>query len=411
MIRTTAAALLFALLARGAAASDLHVRAPEAGPAVRVAKTRTMAVPGDTSLFARSGFDLLVIPPGKLEPETFARRGPLLRMRGGALERLRGLWSIAGTGSEPRAPYGERNPFVVLERSGSVGYGTEQLRAISLHALLSGAGEEKAIELPTGLRSPLLVRSGIRLLVTGYTYDEKEDRVAMQPPGRGREQAQNLVVYDIAGGKPLMLAMIERFTEHAENNLASAATTDGVLHMIAAEVLVTEDNRSRVHHLRFDPVRRAWLESRVLFERSEFTSTLTPQIVASGNTVDAFWHADGGATRGETDGLYAHRAGETTVWRLHDADGEYALLPNADGRGALLAGVATTPSEGGTVRWFLRGGAGWRSAGETDFGRTLYTLTTIGTEPFSLWRDADGAVHAAFTGPDGLVIADLELPN
>jgi len=249
------------------------------------------------------------------------------------------------------------------------------------------------------------------LLVTGYTYERGDERIVAAAPGLGEEQAQNIAIYDVAGAKPMMLAVVESFSEHAENNLASAATSDGVVHLIATEVLVGRGNTSRVHHLRFDPRRREWIGDDVLFVRSEFTSTNTPRVVAAGTTVDAFWLPEGGQDQLKSDGLYAHRIGEPTTWRLTDRRGEYAILPNADGRGALLVGVAMNPSREGRVRWFLRRGGTWSSAGESDFGMKLYTLNTTGTEPFALWRDRSGSIRAAFLASGKLVIAELKLPE
>jgi len=368
-------------------------------------------VAGDSKVFARSGFDPLVLIPGELDRKTSDWHGPLGRIRGDRLEKMSGEWSIAAGGSEPRATLGDREPFVVITGSETGGYGTEPVRAMMLHDLLAGKAEAAAMTLPTGLRSPSLVRSGIRLLAIGYTFEEPAESAVKGPPGAGVEQAQNLVIYDLAGGRPVMLATIERFSEHAENNLAAGVTNDGVVNLIATEVLVSQGNPSRVHFLQFDPRKQAWIGDRVLFERPEFTSTLTPRIVVQGAAVDAFWLPEGGARQLKSDGLYAHRIGEAKTWRLTGARAEYAVLPNADGHGALLVGVAVNPSADGKVRWFLRRGDTWTANGETDLGVTLYTLTNTGTDPFALWRDDAGNVHAAFESDEKLRIVDLKLPR
>lgn len=91
------------------------------------------------------------------------------------------------------------------------------VRARRYSELLAGTGVEKAIELPSGLRSPLLLRAGIRLLAAGYTFERKKDGVAAGPAGPGEARAHNLATYDLASGKPTMLAIRERLSEHAEN--------------------------------------------------------------------------------------------------------------------------------------------------------------------------------------------------
>jgi hypothetical protein len=405
------ALLIVAPISIAAGGGTIELRSPQKGAAVRLVGKREIRVPGDSSVFVRTGFEPLIFMPGEFDRQTFETRGPLAVIRGAKLEKLSGLWSIGAAGVEARAPLGEREPYVVLTGPALGGYGTEQVLAIPLGRLLDGAGEDAAIKLPTGLRSPLLVRSGIRLLATGYTREEKQDGVATMAPGAGVQQAQSVAIYDVAAGKPRMLGMVESFSEHAENNLASGVTQDGILHMIATEVLVSKNNHSRVHHLRFDTTRGVWLDARILFTRSEFTSTNTPRLVVTGDTVDAFWLPEGGSSKMSTDGLYAYRVGDATTWRLHDARGEYAALPNADGRGALLIGVAANPDRDGKIRWFLRRNATWISAGETDLGDTVYSLTIDGTEPFGLWRDSAGGVHAAFLQSEKLLIVDLKLPR
>lgn len=404
-------AVLAAFVVLMAADVTPTIRVPRRGPAVKLAATHTVPVPGDSSVFARSGFDPLLLIPGEMDRSTFESRGPLASIRAGKLEKMNGLWSIGLSGSEVRATLGDQEPFVVIRGSASGGYGSEPVHAMILHDLLAGKGEAEALDLPTGLRSPSLIRSGIRLFVTGYTYEEPSDRTVKATPGLGEEQAQNLVIYDLAGGRPVMLAMVERFSEHAENNLAAGVTKDGVLNFVATEVLVSHGNSSRVHLLRFDPSKRAWLGDQILFDRPEFTSTITPRVVTEGSTIDAFWSLHGGATKQKSDGLYAYRAGERAIWRLMETRGEYAVLPNADGRGAMLVGVAVNPSEDGKIRWFIRRGDEWKAAGETDLGVKLYTLTNTGTDPFALWRDTAGKVHAAFAGIDELRIIDLKLPQ
>ena len=403
---------LIASLAQPVASQTVDTRVPGEGPPVALINRQDIPVPGDASVFARSGFDPLVILPGEFDRDTFDSRGPLGVIRNGRLERMKGLWSIRSTGAEVRSTLGDSQPYVVISGSALEGYATERMHAMTLHDLLKGGGEKEALPLPPGLRSPLLLRSGIRLFAIGYSYDNKIAGAATMPAGDGREQAQNLVIYSVGGTQPTLVGLVERFSEHAENNLAAGVSEDGVLQLIAAEVLVSKGNQSRVFHLQYDPRQGRWLDKRMLFTRAEFTSTITPRIAVSGRAVDAFWLPDGGQDRGETDGLYVHRIGEPIIWRLTNSRGEYAVLPDADGRGTSLVGVATNPSLDGRIRWFVRRSGKWESAGETDLKTTLYTLSNSGTDPFALWRDArTGRVRAAFTTPQGAALFEVRLPG
>jgi hypothetical protein len=409
------------LLARADAGEPIrHAKADrprrEASPCrapVTLTKESLVKVPGDSNIIARSGFDLLVLPPGEMNRTTFEEHGPLAVIRAGRLEPLSGEWSISLSGTEPRCTSGGDDPIVVINGAASGGAGSNRVSAMTMRDLLAGHPQSAAIGLPTGFQSPLVVRSGQKLLVTGFTYESTGAGVAKMPEGSGGSggrQAPNLAIYDVSGGRPVMVGAIDSFSDHDSNNLASATTSDGIVHLIATEVLVGHGNSARVHYLRFDPRALKWLGDEVLAVRTDFTSTITPNLAASGSTLDAFWLPEGGSNTLPGDGLYAYRIGEKTVWRLTEARGEYAILPNADGHGAVLVGVAIHPSEDGKIQWFLRRGEGWFSAGQADLGTKLYTLTIDGTEPFALWRDpSSGTTHAAFSSPDGLQVAEVKL--
>jgi hypothetical protein len=145
--------------------------------------------------------------------------------------------------------------------------------------------------------------------------------------------------------------------------------------------------------------------------RAKFTSTSTPKIARQGDAIDAYWHAEGGASSYPEDGVYARRIGDPITWHLNHENSEFVVLEDADGHGATLIGAATHPSESGVVRWFLRRDSSWYDLGETDAGQKLYTMDNSGTDPFAVWRgEQPGVVHAAFNGIDHIVIEDLRLP-
>ena len=220
----------------------------------------------------------------------------------------------------------------------------------------------------------------------------------------------DVVLYNLSAGEPAVRAIAEGVSEHTTSNLSAGVTEDGIVHLLAAAVF-GRDNQSRVYHLRFDPGKSEWLESEVLFERSDFTGSITPCLVAEGRTVDAFWLRESGRDTLASNGLYAYRIGESAAWRLTNATGDYTVLPNADGHGALLVGVAINPHEDGRILWFIRRGDVWKTAGEIDLGVKLYTLCTSGNEPFALWRDPSGTIHAALLAEGGLHLIDLKLPE
>ena len=397
-------------LAETPAPKPPELRRPLDGPSIIVSKPKQLPAPGDTSYIARNGSELLAILPGVFDRQTLESQTPLATVRNGQFLRGEGVWSIGMTGDEPRAPLGEKDPYVVISGPARSGGGTNPLHAAPLSQLLTGAGESSALALPTGMKSPLVVRSGIRLFATGYEYTH--DTLAGQPAnGLADEDSPALVIYSLAGTKPQRLAMIRLFSDHAENNLAAAVTPDGMLHLLAAEVVMSTNNQARMHHLRFDPAAKKWLGDEIVWSRTDFTSAINPKLALSADKLDAFWLADGGEKTLPTDGLYTQRFGETALWRLTDARGEYAILPDADGKGSLLVGVALHPSEDGKLRWFVRRNNEWRTAGDTDLGAQLATNTIDGTEPFALWRDAAGNVHGAFNSLSGLQLIDIALPK
>ena len=87
-----------------------------------------------------------------------------------------------------------------------------------------------------------------------------------------------------------VLGTMPRFSDHTLNNAAVTRTSDGILHILGTEVLISHDNSSRVHYLRFDPAQSRWLGDDLLMVRAKFTSTSTPKIACIGESVDAFWH-------------------------------------------------------------------------------------------------------------------------
>ena len=206
-----------------------------------------------------------------------------------------------------------------------------------------------------------------------------------------------------------VLTTLPDFSDHNLNNAALTRTPDGLLHVLATAVLMSHDNSSRVHYLRFDPKSKKLLSNDVLMVRPQFTSTSTPRIARSGKDIDAYWHTDGGARPLPEDGIYAHRIGTHDAWHLIAETSEFAVLQDADSDGGTLVGAATRANESGVVRWFYRRHDQWYDIGQTDANEKLYTMVNTGTEPFALWR-GDGVVHAAFYGLSNVVVEDLQIP-
>jgi hypothetical protein len=380
-------------------------RRPAPGAVVALTNRRTIAVPGDSSAFARSGSPLLVFLPGTRRGED-GESGVAL-VRGDHLERLDGHWTISLTGVDLRSTLDSDDPIVVVSGGPAVP-GSEQARAISFTRLIAGASESEAMNLPTGLAAPAVVRARGGLLAAGLMTADTGLVGAMVRQLRDKG-LKDLDIYELRGPAPGRIATIKGFTDDGVD-LAAAVTPDGVVHLLATEARTSERARSSVRYLQFDPATRTWSPEQTLWARDDFTSSLEPRFVTTEGTLDAFWLADAGSDTLPTDGLYATRIGEAVAWRLTTTRGEYAVLPNADGHGALLVGVAMAPSEDGRIRWFIRRGKSWASAGETDLGTTLYTLTSEGTEPFALWRDpSTGSISAAFSARAGLLVCDVVL--
>ncbi len=377
---------------------------PAPGALVALTNRRTIAVPGDSSVFARSGSPLLVVLAGAKPGEDGSG---LALVRGDRLEPMNGHWTIGSTGVDLRSTLDGDDPIVVVP-GGPALPGSEEARAISLKSLVAGGSESVAANLPTGLHAPTVVRVRGRLLAAGYTTEEASVVGAMVRQLRDKGP-RDLDIYELGGPVRGKIATIKGFTDDGVD-LAAAVTPDGVVHLLSTEARTSERARSSVRYLQFDPATRTWSPERALWAREDYTSSLEPRLVATGRTLDAFWLAEAGNDTLPTDGLYTARIGEAVTWRLTTSRGEYAVLPDADGHGALLVGVAIAPSEDGRIRWFVRSGNSWASAGETNLGTTLYTLTSQGTEPFALWLDpSTGIIRAAFRAMDSLLICDVVL--
>jgi hypothetical protein len=390
----------------------LVLKSPEQSAALTLRIAKEISVPGDSAVIARSGIPPLILTPGTFSRDVRDGPGIVYALRGDVLVPTGGVWPTPLTGTEPRIALGSADPIVVISGSARAGFGTNELRAIPFSALASGKGVGDAVSLPEGMQSPMLLRADKHLVATGFTYGSDTANAAVLP-FEGRTEGQSLLsILDLSTpSSPVLIGAVSNFGDHQTNNLASAATEDGVVHLLGTEVSVEHNNSARVVYMQFDPHNHRWLDHRVLFVRTSFTSSINPRLVATLSGVDAFWLPEAGGSTLKDDGLYALHIGETTTWRLTSRRGEYAVLPDADGNGALLVGVAEKPNEDGRIRWFVRRKAIWYSAGETNLGKIVYTLIIDGTEPFALWRDeATQTIRAAFRSEKGLIVADITLP-
>lgn len=352
----------------------LPLKTPAAGDEVAIAARHDFDVAGEAILFARSGQPPVVI----------AGDGAVSIIRGNELVRA---GSFPGTSGEPRIVYGERDPYVVFGGSSA----TPVPAATVMSAIASGTA---AAPVSFGsAHSASVLRAGDQLFATGYASGD-------------------LAIFAIEPGGAKIIGSMPHFSDHQTNNLSAAATSDGIIHLLAAQVEVPHDNSARMHHLRFDPKTRKFVSDDVLFVRPNFTSTITPRLVRTGDTLDAFWLPDGGSEHYADDGLYALRIGAREAWHLTNKRAEFAVLPDADGNGALLAGAAENPNEDGRIRWFLRRDNVWTTAGETDLGTKLWTMKIDGTEPFALWRDeTTGGMRAAFLSDGHVTVVDLAISS
>jgi len=361
----------------------LNVRTPLADPSRTITMTGTRSLPIETSdelsIIARDGATPLTI---SVKPHYGSDTAEFVlhRLYPDRLESMPSLPVPGKSGTpigEPRCAYG-RAMDVLLAVPGARG------RMFYTTSLISPALEQA----PVDLDSQQVIVSSDGTYYVGL--DGKDLQV-------------------VRGSK--VLGTMPRFSDHTLNNAAVTRTSDGILHILGTEVLIPHDNSSRVHYLRFDPAQSRWLGDDLLMVRAKFTSTSTPKIARIGESVDAFWHNDGGSNTQPEDGLYARRIGEGETWHLVGERCEFVVLEDADGRGSTLIGAATKPSQSGIVRWFLRRGNAWYDLGSTDAGQKLYTLDNSGTEPFAVWRgEKPGTIHAAFNGIDHIVIEDLQLP-
>lgn len=263
------------------------------------------------------------------------------------------------------------------------------------------------------LDSEVPLRSPGRLFLAGLVFsgEEVDSAVAhlrtIQRPVRA---GHSIAIFEVdpATKAVTQLGTAGPFGDHSGGNVDSVVTEDGVIHLLGVEVLVGNENSSRIHHLRFDPAARKWEGDDVLQVRSSFTSVGNPRLLRyrfeGKERVAGFWSLSGGAQTYADDGFYAHQVGESAVVRLASESGAFAVLPLDGVRGELLA--ALNRERGDALEWFLRRSGSWRKLGVTKIPSDTYMVTMGSSDPFAIWIEGE-RVRAAFHHKDGLLLQEM----
>ena len=375
-------------------------KVPGVGVAVTATRISRVPVEGESSVFARSGADLLVVTGGEARP--------LQVLRGDRLDPIEVSWAPTPSVEDLRCTLDDQ-PFLVLPGNFWSPFNPTPGLAVSVRETSQGSQAAQPLRLPTPMEAPLVVDSGRHVLAAGYARRGGGSWTALVR-GLRDEGLLDLQVWSLALEKPQLLTTIPALDDSSPD-LAASGDDHGLLHLVVTWPRPSDGDVSIVRYREFDPVRRAWQNEQLLWARRTWTSRLKPRLFRTNGVLVAAWLAESGNDLPASDGLYVRALGDGVTWHLANVHGEYSVLPDADGRGGVLVGVATNPSMDGRVRWFLLRGSTWTANGGTDFGERLYTLGMSGTEPFALWRDAQGTVRAAFRTEGHILLADLSLPE
>lgn len=258
---------------------------------------------------------------------------------------------------------------------------------------------------------PLRWHGRVFLSGMGFPSDAGSSRVARMRTFRNPVYAtHSLCVYEVdsVSKQGTLLGVAGPFGDHAEGNLDSVVNDDGQIHMLAIEVLMGNDNSSRVHHIVFDTAAQRWDSDEVLQVRDHFTSVGRPRLVAGAAGVQAYWSYTGGANRFEDDGLYAYVVGDGFITRLSSTPGEFTILPGTSAGDDTLVALAPESPDGypSALEWFVHRAGRWRKLGGTALPADTYIGLLHGSDPFALWREGEW-IRAAFSHKGGLLVQSL----
>lgn len=255
---------------------------------------------------------------------------------------------------------------------------------------------------------PLAWKGGVLLAGMVYTRPDLPPEVAQTRTIERPVWAESSLAVaslDPQSGAVTLRGVAGPFGDHATRNVDAVLGADGKMHLLATEVLVANNNSSRVHHLVFEPEARRWESKEVLLVRQRFTSYAHPRLIrrieGTTETIDALWVCSDLTNHSPEDGLYAHRLGEAVVTHLSEQDGAFSAVHLKGEKGDLL--VALAPERSKTLEWFLLNDGRWQKLGTTDIpsGGLVHALGQ--PDGFAMWQEGD-LVRIAFGHADGLLV-------
>lgn len=227
----------------------------------------------------------------------------------------------------------------------------------------------------------------------------------------------------------------DHFTDHEIKTLDATVDDDGVLHLLAAEVLIANENSLRMHHLSFDTGASRWLGDDVVWSSEIFTSSVSPLVRRSSQGVEMLWNLSRSPDV-ETGGVFACSSSDPRIFRLTEReDGFLAALADPQPGVELVVGRvdpgfqsertpglsqqeqlmksleamnAARDAMESNVDWYLKRGGEWFLAGTTTVPARLYEVSD-GQTGFWLWPDDEGRLVAAFQTETGMIVQTMAL--
>jgi hypothetical protein len=283
------------------------------------------------------------------------------------------------------------------------------------------------------------VEDSIWVVGLGFNWQEWDgpsvERISAYDHPNFTSHSVGVFLLDTATGAIELKGVCDNFTSHSIETLDATLDEEGVLHMVAAEVLVENENSLRIHHLRFDTNTSRWLGDDVRWGSDVFTSSVDTLLRQSSSGIEMFWNLSR-SPEVETGGVFACASGDPRVVRLTDHEDSF-LAALADPHpgieivvGRVDPGYQSDRTPGlsqqerfmrtmqanreamndteMTVEWYVRRSGEWLIAGTTTVPSRLYD-PGVGQTGFWLWPGDNGRLFAAFLAQNSMIVQELAL--
>jgi hypothetical protein len=247
----------------------------------------------------------------------------------------------------------------------------------------------------------------------------------------------SLGVFRLDGGSGAieLKGVCEKFTDHSIDTLDATLDADGVLHVVAAEVLIANENSLRIHYLRFDTNTSKWLGDEVRWASDVFTSTVDTVVRRSSGGIEMLWNLSR-SPDAETGGVFVSASGNPRIFQLSDREDSFlgAVADPFPGIEMLVGRVdpgyqsdrtpglsqqerfmnsleANRKAGEATERmvdWYVKKDDTWFNAGTTTVPSRLYD-PGFGQTGFWLWLDEEGGLFAGFKAQHSMIVQEIAI--